>query len=163
MAKKTPKNNNNKHKTPSDKQHSYLVCTKSFCWRHSMFHCLQQFTWRKVVPAPEAELVAEVAQLWPYQLGAWLTQTHLLSAVHPHQYQPMTCTVLIAIIIRTKHHHHSQVTAEDFHTWNCQITNRKLLWHVVKLKLVIRTVDRRSGWKETLFSKSHQFRYELYP
>lgn len=111
-----------------------------------MFHCPQHFTWRKVVPAQEAELVAEVAQLWPYQLGAWLTQTHLLSAVHLHQYQPVTCIVLTVIIIRIKHHNHSQVIAEDFHTWNCEITlktenSSEMIW-----QKKIRNTN--CGWKE---------------
>lgn len=111
-----------------------------------MFHCPQHFTWRKVVPAQEAELVAEVAQLWPYQLGAWLTQTHLLSAVHLHQYQPVTCIVLTVIIIRIKHHNHSQVIAKDFHTWNCEITlktenSSEMIW-----QKKIRNTN--CGWKE---------------
>lgn len=92
-----------------------------FAKRICMFHCSQWFTWKKVVPVQEAELVVEVVRLSPYQLGAWLTQTHQLSVVHLHQYQLVTCTVLIAIIIRTKYHNHSQVIAENFHSWNSEV------------------------------------------
>lgn len=88
--------------------------------------------------------MAEVAQLWPYQLGAWLTQTHLLSAVHLHQYQPVTCIVLTVIII--KHHNHSQVIAEDFHTWNCEIilkteNSSEMIWQK-------KNRNTNCGWKE---------------
>lgn len=108
-----------KEKNPSLlKKQVYFLCKKHFHWKCIMLHCPQWYTWKKVVPVQEAELVAEVAQLWPYQLGAWLTQTHQLSAAHLHQYQLVTCIVLTAKIIRTRHHNHSQMTADTVYCQN---------------------------------------------
>lgn len=108
-----------------------------------MFHCSQWFTWKKVVPVQEAELVAEVVRLWPYLLGAWLTQTHQLSVVHLHQYQLVTCTVLIAIIIRTKYHNHSSDSWKfsQLKQWN-NFENTEFLWNYLsKMITVIWIVD----------------------